>query len=112
MLLEKEDILKRMVEYHLAFTSVADQKMRSAKETIALPEQEDEDNILLEETENMFIRLKKNKSPRVQEWAPFQQSQSDNNLIRQLHALCSNIWNKEKVFEEWGKVKQGNLRNC
>ena len=121
MLQDKADIRKRWTEYCSGLYTDDGNSDAVVKELdqISPPPNEDElQDILLEEVAAAVKRLKKGKSPGIDEIAGEVIQAGGEKVIEEIHSICKQVWHEGRTPEEWTKSvivtipKKGDLAEC
>jgi len=121
MLQEKEEVKKRWTEYcsGLYTNSGNSDTVIAELDQISPPPNDDEmHDILHEEVEAAVKRLKKNKSPGIDDITGEMIQAGGDRVTDELHEICNQIWQEGRVPEEWAKSviitipKKGDLAEC
>src|ERR1043165_5836853 len=106
VIMDKEKTKKRWTEYCNELYTNVDQENKELLdelERISLPPREDdEDEILLEEVEWAIKHLKNNRSPGLDGITGEMIRAGGDELMKEMHVLCKQIWNEGKI-PEWTK---------
>jgi hypothetical protein len=117
----KEDIIQTWTKY--CSESYQDKdgggiKMVNELENISHPIDDDSNGILYGEVEQAINKLKKNKSPGIDEIKAEMLQAGGEKLKHKIHELCNRAWNEENIPEPWGRSilipipKKGDLSKC
>ena len=121
MLQEKADVKKRWTEYCSGLYTDGGNSDFVVKELdqIAPPPNEDElQDILYEEVAAAVKKLKKGKSPGIDDIAGEVVQAGGEKVTEEIHLICKQIWQEGRVPEEWTKSvivtipKKGDLAEC
>ena len=121
MLQEKKEVKKRWTEYcsGLYTDSGNSDTVIAELDQISPPPNDDEmHDILHEEVEAAVKRLKKNKSPGIDDITGEMIQAGGDRVTDELHEICNQIWQEGRVPEEWAKSviitipKKGDLAEC
>ena len=121
MLQEEEEVKKRWTEYcsGLYTGSGNSDTVIAELDQIAPPPNDDETHdILYEEVEAAVKRLKKNKSPGIDNITGEMIQAGGDRVAEEIHGICNQIWQEGRVPEEWAKSviitipKKGDLAEC
>lgn len=121
MLQEKEEVKKRWTEYcsGLYTDSGNSDTVIAELDQISPPPNDDETHsILYEEVEAAVKRLKKNKSPGIDDITGEMIQAGGDRVTEEIHEICKQIWQEGRVPEEWAKSviitipKKGDLAEC
>ena len=81
-----------------------------------IPRDDNEEVIVYEEVERAIKQLKEHKRPGEDEVTGEMIKAGGENLTKEIHRLCAQVWKEGKVPEEWTKSvlvpKKGNKREC
>jgi hypothetical protein len=121
MLQDKDDVKKRWTEYcsGLYTDSGNNDTVVAELDQISPPPKDDEmHDILYEEVEAAVKRLKKHKSPGIDDITGEMIQAGGEVVTEELHGICNQIWQGGKVPDDWAKSviitipKKGDLAEC
>ena len=122
ILMDKEKIKNRWTEYCSELyceTEQTDKDLLEELKAISPPNEDDiKDNILYGEVERAVNNLKKNKSPGTDGITGEMITAGGDNLTKEIHGICQQVWREGRIPEEWTKSilviipKKGDLTQC
>jgi len=121
MLQDKEEVKKRWTEYCSGLytdSGNSDTVVAELDQISPPPNDDGMHDILHEEVEAAVRRLKKHKSPGIDDITGEMIQAGGEAATKELHGICNQIWQEERVPEEWAKSviitipKKGDLAEC
>ncbi len=122
ILMDKKQVKRRWTDYCEELykeKDVRNAELLQELQAITPMERNDEkEDILYEEVERAIKRLKNNKSPGVDEITGEMIKAGGEELAKEIHGMCNDIWKGEKTPVEWIKSilitmpKSGDLKEC
>ena len=101
----KEPLIQKWTQYcrYLSIDRERVDEVVKALESIVPPVNEDAKDILYSEAEEAIRSLKRHKTPNADRITAEMFQAGGENLVRQLHELCNNVCQEEKMSEEWAR---------
>ncbi|CAF4143408.1 unnamed protein product, partial [Rotaria magnacalcarata] len=120
MLQSKEHIKQRWTQYcgSLYEDKGGGEEIVKELELITPPYNDNTNEILYAEVKEAIYKLKKNKSPGIDEITAEMLQAGGEQLAQKIHELCNRAWKEETIPEQWGKAilvpipKKGDLSEC
>ncbi|CAM4977713.1 unnamed protein product [Rotaria socialis] len=120
MLQSKEHIKQRWTQYcgSLYEDKGGGKEIVKELELITPPYNDNTNEILYAEVKEAIYKLKKNKSPGIDEITAEMLQAGGEQLAYKIHELCNRAWKEETILEQWGKAilvpipKKGDLSVC